>query len=643
MSAVNRKEDENDRKKDSSQPPEGSQSARRPEKRIVIETLSTAEMPKALLPESGPQLRAWSHLDQLYRISKLLAALENVNQTVAEMLAVITHTLPLRSAVLIQKTEGHADDPLDAICVHMVLWHAEGVVDRQIRAAQEHAMTSYQYLAGAASASVAELDQSLEESVLERKSRKEKKNFIVIPLIANRSIFGALQLEGPTPFSEADLIFLNAAGNQLAVALDRHYARQRERRARVQIEASEARMRFLAEASRLLAASLNYLDTWESMARLAVHHLADVCILDVFEEDQLIRRIPVVSPHLSIEISEEQLQGALRSIVSNVMRRNSPAIYPESAESSPGFSGGRRDICSEGDDFCKSYMCVPLRVNERPLGTLTVISMHPDRVYSRTDLALLQDLAGRAVSAFENARLYGTALQAVRSRDDLLSIVSHDLRAPLSVIVGYTKMFLGTARSGKLISCDAGHLEAVQRSATRMERLIEDLLSTASIEAKHVLIQRQWCEVVPLVTDKLELMQPLAMMKGIELKSEIPADIPQVFVDPGRITQVFANLLDNAIKFSQAGETITVRAEQLENEIQFSVQDFGSGIPEDQLPHIFDRFWKAPGIVRRGTGLGLFIVKGIVEAHAGRVWAESQVGEGSTFFFTLPINPTNEN
>jgi signal transduction histidine kinase len=615
MGAVNRKEDENDRG----------------EKGIVIKTLSTAEMPKAMIPKSGPQLTAWSRLDQLYRISKLLGALENVNQTVAAMLAVITNTLPLRSAILIQETEGHVDDPLDAIHVHMVLWHAKGVSERNTRAAKKHAMVSYEYLAGAASTSEPELGQALDEPVPEAASRAEKKNFIVIPLIANRQpIFGALQLEGPTSFSEADLIFINAAGNQLAVALDRHYIRQREVRAQAQAEASEARMRFLAEASRLLAASLDYLHTWESMAQLAVRHIADVCILDVLEEDQSVRRTPVVSPELSKDLSEKQVQGALRSIVSNVMQTNSPAIYPETA------------IGSECDDFCKSYMCVPLRVNERLLGTVTMISTDSDRLYSRTDLALLQDLARRAVSAFENAELYATALQAIRSRDDLLSIVAHDLKAPLAVIKGFTNMFLQTERSGERISCDAGHLEAIERSATQMNRLIDDLLSTASIEASRVLIQRQWCEVAPLIIEKLELMQPLAMRKEIQLKSQIPADILPVFVDPERITQVIANLIGNAIKFSQAAGTIIVRAEQLENDVQFSVQDFGPGIPEDQLPHIFDRFWQVPGTGRKGTGLGLFIVKGIVEAHAGKVWVESKVGVGSTFFFTLPVNLADE-
>jgi signal transduction histidine kinase len=174
-----------------------------------------------------------------------------------------------------------------------------------------------------------------------------------------------------------------------------------------------------------------------------------------------------------------------------------------------------------------------------------------------------------------------------------------------------------------------------------MTRLTEHLLSTASIEARHVLIERQWNAVGPLINEALTLMQPLATTKDIQLRTDLPDsdNIPPVFVDSERTLQVFANLIGNAIKFSAAGASITVRAAQFEDYVQFSVEDTGPGIPEDQLGQIFDRFWQVPGTARSGTGLGLFIVKGIVEAQDGKVWAVSKVGVGSTFCFTLPIRP----
>jgi signal transduction histidine kinase len=131
----------------------------------------------------------------------------------------------------------------------------------------------------------------------------------------------------------------------------------------------------------------------------------------------------------------------------------------------------------------------------------------------------------------------------------------------------------------------------------------------------------------------------LAISKGLQLKSELPTDLYAVFVDRHRILQVFANLIGNAIKFTPSGGTITVRAEQFEEDIQFSVEDTGPGIPKEEIPHLFDRFWQARKTARLGTGLGLFIVKGIVEGHGGRIWVESELGVGSRFHFTLPMKP----
>jgi len=169
-----------------------------------------------------------------------------------------------------------------------------------------------------------------------------------------------------------------------------------------------------------------------------------------------------------------------------------------------------------------------------------------------------------------------------------------------------------------------------------MNRLIEDLLDTASIEAGKLSVDRRRLAVAPIALEILEAMQSLAASKSLELRSELPPDLPEVSADPSRLQQVFTNLLGNAIKFTPEGGTITVRAQQEGGDILCSVTDTGPGIPEDELPYLFDRFWQARRTARKGSGLGLSIVKGIVAAHGGRTWAESRVGAGSTFFFTLP-------
>jgi signal transduction histidine kinase len=311
-----------------------------------------------------------------------------------------------------------------------------------------------------------------------------------------------------------------------------------------------------------------------------------------------------------------------------------PEVWPRRVESRPlDEDAAAADVLP-----LKSYMCVPLESDGINIGTLTVGWASPGHIYSASDLALLHDLVLRVVLAFVRSRLYRNMVAAIRSRDDLLSIVSHDLRAPLAVILGFTNIFLRTVRPGEPMNCDPKHIEAIQRSATQMMRLIEDLLSTASIEADHVLIERQLNAVGPLINEAVELMQPLATRKDIQLNADVADHISPILVDRQRIMQVFANLIDNAIKFSAAGATIKIRAAQFEDSVQFSVEDAGPGIPEDQLTHIFERFGQVRDSARKGTGLGLFIVKGIVEAHAGKVWVKSKVGVGSTFCFTLPMN-----
>ena len=594
-------------------------------------------MPKGVSPPTtGPQHTAWSRLEHLYRISKILAEFSNVAQTVEQVLAVMINIQPLRSAVLIHETQGH---------VETVVWSAEGVSERKRVRAKKRAMASYEYLTGFTprlAGGAAVVDEDSPGTPL----RKEKEHFIAIPLVVGRqAVFGALQLESPTAFNESDLIFLNAIANQLAVALDRHYAAQREVSARTQAEEAERRMRFLAEAGKMLASSMDHQATWESIAQLATCSteglcIADLCIIDLPEDHSVPERTIVLSPNLRDRTTEKDVVNALAEVMSRVMKTGQSVIYPEVWPGTveiqpPDENAAAADLLPLP---LKSYMCVPLELEGTTIGTLTVGWAGPGHIYSAPDLALLHDLVLRVVLAFVRARLYRSTVAAIRSRDDLLSIVSHDLRSPLAVILGFTNVFLRTARPGEPVSCEPQHIEAIQRSATQMKRLIEDLLSTASIEADHVLIERQLNAVGPLIDEAVELMQPLATRRDVHLKAEVEGYISPIFVDRERIMQVFANLIGNAIKFSPGGATITIRAARFEDDIQFSVEDEGPGIPEDQLPRIFDRFWQKPAAGRKGTGLGLFIVKGIVEAHDGTVWAKSEVGKGSTFFFTLPMN-----
>jgi signal transduction histidine kinase len=237
--------------------------------------------------------------------------------------------------------------------------------------------------------------------------------------------------------------------------------------------------------------------------------------------------------------------------------------------------------------------------------------------------------------ARESARLTDEAQRATRAREEVLAIVAHDLRNPLSTILMSSRFLQETAGPDPFLA-PAKLGERIHRAASRMECLIKDLLDLAAIEAGHLGIDRRPVHVQGLVTEAIEMMLPLATAKGVHLTARVGDPELQVSSDRARVLQVFSNLIGNAVKFTPAGQRIIVFAEGDESAVRFAVEDTGPGIAADQLPHIFDRYWQARTNDRRGIGLGLSIASGIVAAHGGRIWVESQPGKGSCFTFLLP-------
>ena len=279
-------------------------------------------------------------------------------------------------------------------------------------------------------------------------------------------------------------------------------------------------------------------------------------------------------------------------------------------------------------------IAVPLLMRGRPLGALAFISSTPSRVYGRSDLRLAEALADRAAVAIENARLYRASVHATQLRDQVLGVVAHDLRNPLSTILMQASALKRHGPEPERRSQKP--TEVIQRAAKRMNRLIQDLLDVALMEAGQLTIERARLSASGLIVEAVDMQRPLASSSSLELRVEVDPDVPEVWGDRDRLLQVFENLIGNAIKFTKAGGRITVGAASRDDEVVFWVADTGSGIASENLPRVFDRFWQATKAGRQGAGLGLPITKGIVEAHGGRIWVESTAGSGSTFFFTIP-------
>ncbi len=227
---------------------------------------------------------------------------------------------------------------------------------------------------------------------------------------------------------------------------------------------------------------------------------------------------------------------------------------------------------------------------------------------------------------------------ALENRDDFLGIVCHDLRDLLGGIVLNTELLTeGSAASVDRDSVSKTALH-IQRYAARMNRLIGDLVDVASIDSGRISMITAREDTALLLADAIETFRASAQAKHIALDMHPPLPDTFALFDHDRMMQVYANVISNAVKFSSPGDTITLRCEKKGSELLFTVTDTGPGIPNDMLDAVFDRFWQVGKNDRRGLGLGLYISKCIIEAHGGKIWVQSTLGEGSSFFFTLPIS-----
>jgi signal transduction histidine kinase len=567
-------------------------------------------------------------LNRLYDISKQLTRFDTIARTVPEVLARVSESVPLRTAILMVEQRAVPEDR-----THAILWHADEVEASHLDEATAHAKRTYSYLIRKSSWVEEESGVTRLPSAPPPPSGRRKSRFVFLPLaIEHHQIFGALQVEGAAGLDEADLAFLNAVVNQLATALDRVAVIESKQ------EAAEAGMRaaeFLAEASATLFSSLGYENTIAAVVCAGIPPLGNLCFLDLVGDDDRLHCV-------AIQFADPQMGSTDRA------RPSEPTADPKSPQVEALRLGkavliSRGDIPSDDVDRAdpleelggRSMMAVPLVTRGRKLGVLTFVATEGERQHSASDLALAEEIGRRAAIAIDNAELYEQAQRAIRARQDLLAIVSHDLKNPLNAILMATTLLTQAGATGKL-EAQKKRIDIIERSANRMNRLLGDLLDIASIEAGHLSVDVRRFPAAALVREAVELHEVAAAQKQLHLEPLLPNKELEIECDRGRILQVFGNLIGNAIKFTPSAGSVRVAAESRGEEVLFSVADSGGGIEPEELAHVFDRFWQAQKTARLGTGLGLTIAKALVEAHGGRIWVESTVGKGATFFFTVP-------
>lgn len=395
--------------------------------------------------------------------------------------------------------------------------------------------------------------------------------------------------------------------------------------------------RFLDQATALLSSTLDYRDTLERVAQLAVPDLADWCAVDLLVGDNIARVAVAHQDPAKLDVARvyaqrfpESQDTGVRRVIMSGQPTFTPVLTPE--RFAAAFTDPEQ-IKMLGDLGLHSAILVPLTARGRVLGAITLLMSDSQRTYQRSDVDVALELGRRAGIAVDNARLYGEAQQAVRLREDVLAVVSHDLRNPLGAIDLSASMMLHQHHDARTLR----QIDIIRRSANRMEHMITDLLDMASIQAGRLAVDKTPNNAAKLVAEVVDMHAPLAAEKQLLLTARTSLDGVTIRCDRERVEQVFGNLVSNAIKFCRPGDRIEITGTSDGTRATFVVSDTGPGIATEELPHIFEPYYSAKQHAKQGTGLGLYISKGIVEAHGGTLTADSAPGAGARFTITLPL------
>jgi signal transduction histidine kinase len=469
-----------------------------------------------------------------------------------------------------------------------------------------------------------------------------------LPLIVNRKIIGGLMIQfaNERAFPPDEQAFILALAQQCAQAIDRARLYEAEQRARVEADAARRRALFLADASRALAASLDYTTTLALIARLAVPALADWCAVYILGDGGAIELL--AAQHADpqhIELAYElhrrfPPRPRAPGGVMEVLRTGQPHILPEIDDAvlqAVAHAPEHLELL-HAIGFA-SMMIVPLTARGARLGAITFISSTPERRFGPDDLALAEELGRRAAQAIDNAQLYREAQEAVRLRDIFFSVAAHELKTPLTSLLGQAQLLQRRGqREGTLNERDLRAAGVVVEQAARLNRMVTALLDISRIEQGKLSIDRAPVDVAALARQVVEEIQQMLTQHTIDYRA--PADPLLVSGDALRLEQVLQNLVGNAVKYSPEGGTVAVRVARHGSSACVSVADQGIGIPPAAIPQLFQRFYRASNVDDRkisGMGIGLYVVKEIVELHGGTVAVESEEGRGSTFTVCLPL------
>lgn len=406
---------------------------------------------------------------------------------------------------------------------------------------------------------------------------------------------------------------------------------------------TENQLRFLAEISTVLASSLEYETTLQNVAQLAVPALADCCSVDILEDDGLLHPLAwASSPYLLSDTAQQDYAAAIgqsqQSLLYRVVHTGEPLSITAMPSDHALFAEATPLAQWLQAQQCCGLLGLPLLVREQVIGVMVFVLLHHERSYTDADVALATELTRRAAVAIDNARLYADAQRALQVRDQFLSIASHELKTPITTLMGYTQLLIRRARHNQHTEPrDLRAIQSINDQAGRLHRLILSLLDLSRLQVGQLSIEQAPLDLALLVQRIVAEQEP--MLERYTISLVLPATA-MIAGDELRLEQVVVNLVQNAVKYSPGGGPIIVQLECTDSSAVLSVTDQGIGIPDDAIPQLFGRFYRASNatIPRiSGLGLGLYIVREIVTLHSGTVVVQSVEGQGSTFTVFLPL------
>jgi PAS domain S-box-containing protein len=418
----------------------------------------------------------------------------------------------------------------------------------------------------------------------------------------------------------------------------------REESARRAAEAAQEREAILAEASALLAASLDYETTLERVAPLVVPHLADWCIVDVVESDGSVRRLTVAH-------ADPAKQAVVRELmrfppdpdgsqpVPTVLRTRRSVLYSDITEETlMEVNRGPEHLEIMRALAPRSARGVPIAARGRILGVITFMAAESGRRYGPAEVKLAEDLAHRVALAIDNARLYRDAQERERLKDEFLAMLAHELRNPLGAISNAVHLLRMGSLQERVV---ARQHEVLVRQVGQLTHLLNDLLDVSRLTRGKIQLRLQPVDLAAAVHQAVDLNRDQIEARRHALTVSLPAALVRLEADPVRLVQILDNLLNNAAKYTEPGGQIALIVTAEEQQLDIRVRDTGSGIPPELLPRVFDMFAQGDRALDRaqgGLGIGLTIVRRLVELHGGQIIAYSEgPGRGSEFHFCLPL------